>query len=76
MAVVIARWSRRAGWVGAHRQALAGGSLLTYGWLAFVLLPMAGNASTVNLIGQGALVVAAVALLVVAGRSARQDDRL
>lgn len=68
MAVLISHWSRRAGWATAQRLALAGGALLTYGWVAFVLLPMAGNASTVNLVGQAALVVAAITLLVLTSR--------
>jgi len=71
MAVVVSRWSRRAGWGPSHRLALAGGALLTYAWGGFVLLAIEGDANTVNLLGQTILVLGALALLLAAGRSAR-----
>jgi hypothetical protein len=72
MTVVITRWSRRAGWGAAHRLALAAGALSTYAWAGFLLLSLEGAANTVNLIGQTVLVLGAVALLLVAGRTARR----
>lgn len=69
--VVVIRWSRRTGWGAPHRLALAGGALLTYVWLGFVLLALKGNADTGNLAGQAVLVVAMVTLLVAAARTAR-----
>jgi hypothetical protein len=37
MAVLVARWSRGAGWGTWHRFALAAGALLTYAWHGFLL---------------------------------------
>lgn len=34
-AILLTRWSRRAGWGRAHRFAVAGGALLTYVWVGF-----------------------------------------
>ncbi|MFC4533843.1 hypothetical protein [Sphaerisporangium dianthi] len=67
-AVVVARWSGRAGWGDAHRLALGGGALLTYAWLGFLLLYFEGNAGTANLLAQVALVLGALALLLLAAR--------
>jgi hypothetical protein len=71
MILMIARWSRGAGWTEAHRLALAAGALLTYMWAGFLLLYLERTANTVNLIGQTLLVLSAVALLLAAGRAAR-----
>jgi hypothetical protein len=76
MTVVIVRWSRRAGWAAAHRLVLAGGTLSAYAWAGFLLLHLEGAANTVNLIGQTVLVLGAVALLLVAGRTARRTPGL
>jgi hypothetical protein len=56
---------------GSHR--LASGTLLTYAWAGFVLLSLEGAATTVNLLGQAALVLGAAALLSAAAR--RTPDR-
>jgi len=72
-AVVVARWSRRSGWGAAHRLALAGGALLTYAWLGFVLLVLKGTADTLNLTGQGLLVAGAIVLLSVARAVVRKE---
>lgn len=72
MTVAISRWSRRAGWAAAHRLALAGGALSAYAWAGFLLLYLEGAANTVNLIGQTVLVLGAVTLLLVAGRTVRR----
>jgi hypothetical protein len=74
MTVVITRWSRREGWTAAHRFALAAGASLTYAWLGFVVLPFNDAASTVNLIGQAVLVLAAIALLTGVGRQVRRTS--
>ncbi|MFF5112813.1 hypothetical protein [Streptosporangium sp. NPDC000509] len=71
-AVVIGRWSRGDGWDARHRLALAGGALLTQAFLGFLLLFLHGTATTANLIGQTVLVLGALALFLVARRSARR----
>jgi hypothetical protein len=72
MTVAITRWSRRADWAATHRLALAGGTLSAYAWAGFLLLYLEGAATAANLIGQTVLVLGAVALLLVAGHTARR----
>jgi hypothetical protein len=74
MAVVITRWSRSEGWTAAHRFALAAGASLTYAWLGFIVLPSNDAAGTINLIGQAALVLAAIAFLTAVGRFVRRTS--
>ena len=71
MAVVVARWSRRAGWGAAHRLGLAGGALLTYAWGGFVLTSLYGRTGAVDLIGTVVLALAAIAVLITATRKVR-----
>lgn len=66
MATVVARWSRREGWGDVHRLALAGGALLAYAWLGFVVTPFDDVSATVNLAGNVVFALGAVILLVVA----------
>ena len=73
MAVVISRWSRRAGWGAAHRLGLAGGALLTYAWGGFVLSALLyGRTDAINLIGNIVFALAAIALLAAAVRTVRK----
>ena len=69
VAVMVVRWSGRAGWGAAHRLALAGGALLTYAWHSFPEKPVLGSAGTIDLIGNVVFSIAAVILLVVASRT-------
>jgi hypothetical protein len=52
MAVAVTRWLRCAGWAAARRLALAGGALLTYARVGFILLWLEDAAITVSLLGQ------------------------
>lgn len=74
MTVVIARWSRRTSWAAAHRFALAAGATLTYVWLGFVVLPYNDAATTLNVIGQAVLALAAIALLAAVSYWARRTS--
>ncbi|WNI24215.1 hypothetical protein [Streptomyces sp. ITFR-16] len=61
------RWSRSAGWGGAHRTALAGGALLTYVWVGFEQSRYLEVSRATQLLGSalfatGALVLQAVAV--------------
>lgn len=67
------RWSRREGWSAAHRLALAGGALLTYAWVGFVLSALLlGRTGAVDLIGNAVFAAGAVVLLAVATRKVRR----
>ena len=59
---IIVKWAHRQGWDGSHRLALAGGALLTYGWLGVV------NAGVTNV----AVAVVAIVLLARASRVRRR----
>jgi hypothetical protein len=48
VAVLVVRWSRRAGWGPAHRVALAGGALLAYDWHSFLEKPVIGPNGTID----------------------------
>jgi hypothetical protein len=63
---LIMPWSRRAGWGGIQRLALAGGALLTYAWHAFPQYPVLGTPGEIDRIGNAVFVLAAVALLAAA----------
>ncbi|GAB3420959.1 hypothetical protein [Flindersiella endophytica] len=56
--------SRRTGWDAKHRLALAGGLLLTYGWLGFVLNDLYGRTPATYVPGQIVLTLCAIALLI------------
>ncbi len=62
------RWSRRMGWDGRHRLALAGGAALAYAWHAFVQNPAAGQGGRVDRIGNAVFAAALIVLLVIAAR--------
>ncbi len=66
--VLVARWSRRAGWDQRHRFALAAGATLTYVWTAFPVPPELGAPAALD-IGSNILFGAlGIAILVLAGR--------
>jgi hypothetical protein len=58
-------WSRRPGWDGRHRLALAGGALVTYAWHAFTMRPVAGDGPIVTPVSHAMFALAALALLAV-----------
>jgi hypothetical protein len=67
------RWSRREGWSAAQRLALAGGALLTYAWVGFVLSALLlGRTGAVDLIGNAVFAAGAVVLLAAATRKVRR----
>ncbi|MGC5011880.1 hypothetical protein ACLQ2R_14040 [Streptosporangium sp. DT93] len=70
-AVVIVRWSRSRDWGAAHRLACAGGALLTYSILGFLLLMLHDVATTANLVAQVFLVLGALALFLTARGTVR-----
>lgn len=73
VAGLVIRWSRRDGWGAVHRLALAGGALLTYAWLGFVLSALIlGRTGAVDLIGNAVFAAGAVALLAAAARTVRK----
>jgi hypothetical protein len=72
VAALIVGWSRRAGWGGVHRLALAAGATLTYAWLGFTQAPLDGAPGTVHRLGNALFTLAAVALLVTAARTVRR----
>jgi hypothetical protein len=75
VAYIIGRWSRREGWDARHRLALAGGALLTYAWLGFVLNELYGRQGSVYVIGQAVLAACAILLLIAAYRVVRKGTR-
>jgi hypothetical protein len=73
-AVLVVRWSGRAGWGPAHRLALAGGALLTYAWHSFPETPVLGSAGTTDLAGNIVFSILAVLLLILAGRTVQRHE--
>jgi hypothetical protein len=71
VAVLIARWSRRARWGASHQLALAGGALLTYAWQGFPHTPIMGSGGAADLIGNAVFALGAIVLLVMAVRALR-----
>jgi hypothetical protein len=66
---LVALWSRCEGWGAAHRLALAGGALLTYAWVGFLLTGLLGRTGAIHLIGNVIFASGAIALLTVAVRT-------
>ena len=71
MAVVVARWSRRQGWGGAHRLALAGAALLHQAATGFLLTQLYGREGAIHVIGNVVFALGAVALILLAIRDHR-----
>jgi hypothetical protein len=69
---IIFRWSKRAGWNGMHRLAVAGGGMLTYIWLGLFMEPETGPKTIVDHIGSLIFACGAIALLVVAAGKLRK----
>jgi hypothetical protein len=68
VAVVVSRWSVRAGWSDRHVLALAGGALLTYAWHAFVQAPVVGGQGALDPVGDAVFALLAVGVLLLAVR--------
>ena len=66
----IARLSRRTGFGDGHRIALAGGALLTYAWVGFVVSDLHGYTGAAEVIGKLVLDAGALLLIAVAMRRA------
>ncbi len=66
--VLISFWSRRSGWDGRHRLALAGGAALTYAWHAFFQNPAVGRAGVIMRVGNAVFAGALVIFLFLAAR--------
>lgn len=63
---LLVRWSRRRGWSETHKLALAGGGILTYGWVGAFMTPETGPKALIDHIGTGLFIAGAIALLVLA----------
>jgi len=70
VAVVVSRWSVRAGWSDRHVLALAGGALMTYAWHAFVQAPVVGGQGALDHVGDAVFALLAVGVLLLAVRRA------
>src|ERR1700722_4227652 len=73
MIAAVSAWSRREGWAGIHRLALAGGAALAYAWHAFIQTPAVGQNGLANRIGNGVVAAGVLALLCVAARTAVRE---
>ncbi len=73
VAPLLLRWSRRRGWGGRHRLALAGGALLTYVWLGFDQSRYLDVSRDIAVLGNVVFGLGAIALLAVAWRRAGSD---
>jgi hypothetical protein len=71
-AIMITRWSRRAGWGSWHRLAAAAGGLLTYAWHDFTMHPLMGGGPVVTPVSHVVLALGALALLYFEVRSLRR----
>jgi hypothetical protein len=61
-------WSRRTGWNGRHRLALAAGAALAYAWHAFPQHPAVGGSGTADLVGNAIFAAGAIVLITAAAR--------
>jgi hypothetical protein len=67
---IVAGMSRRSGWAGSHRLALAAGAALAYGWHAFLQMPVDGT--TGNAIRASNIVCLLIVLALIAYAARRQ----
>ena len=71
--VVITAMSRRSGWTGSHRLALAAGAALAYGWHAFIQRPVSGET---GLVVRGSNAVCLLTVVAVIFYAARRQARV
>jgi hypothetical protein len=69
-------WSRRAGWDGRHRLAVAAGALLTYAWQSFTGHPLMGDGPVITPVSHAVFALGAVALLAVELRRLRRPTEV
>ena len=69
--LLVSLWSRRPGWDGRHRLALAGGAALTYAWHSFPQKPVVPVSATLDVIGN--IVFSVGAILVIWSADAAQE---
>ena len=72
MTVLVLRWSRRTGWDGRHRLAVAGGGLLTYAWHEFLMHPVIDASPALVVVSHVVFGAGAVLLLVLEARRVRR----
>jgi hypothetical protein len=70
--ILLATWSKRAGWSSLHTLAAGGGAMLTYACTAFPQQPVIGAKGTTDLAGNTIFALIAVILLVLAVKSERK----
>jgi hypothetical protein len=63
-ASTVSRWSKRRGWGGIHRFALAAGAALTYAWCGLVFT----GRNAPDLVGQAVVALLAIGILALAAR--------
>lgn len=67
-------WSRRAGWDGRHRLALASGALLVYAGHSFTTHPLSGDGPVVTPVSHAVFASAALVLIAIEVRRLRQPS--
>ena len=73
MTVLMMWWSQCEGWGNTHRLGLAGGALLTYAWVGFILKPvMKGEFDLVDLTGNAIFAAGAILVLLIAAHKTRE----
>lgn len=65
---MVCAWSRRSGWDGRHRLALAAGAALTYAWRGFSQKPVVPVSRTIALIGNVVFSLGALCVIWMAAR--------
>jgi hypothetical protein len=73
-AVIVGRWSRRAGFTERHRLALVAGGVLTYAWLGLTMQPESGPKTALDHAGSVAIACFAIGLLGLATHRLRAAD--
>jgi hypothetical protein len=71
VATAVLLWSRRPGWNGRHRLAVAAGGLLTYAWHSFLSRPLSDGPAVLIPISHAFFAVLAVLLLALETRRVR-----
>ena len=66
--LIVAGMSRRSGWAGSHRLALAAGAALAYGWHAFLQMPVDGTTGIAIRASNAVCLLVVLALIAYAAR--------
>lgn len=75
LAVLLRQWSNRQQWGIAHQLAVAGGAILTYGWLGFFVATLLGQMDGIQLTGNIVLTLGAIGLLAMGFRRLQQSQK-